>query len=233
VSASALPTPREPPAALTVDFCGLCGWVGMSGQSRVASVDCPNCGAGAHAVAYVRRRGAGLARHASDQAIETPPDFLSAVVKRFGPLAFDLAADRSNAKALRYYGVGGEQSNALATESPWGSVVGMPRGNRWLNPPFGHMLPWVEKAARTVREGQFSPGDRVLLLAPAAVGANWYLDWAMPFARTVLLRGRVQFVGQEHPYPKDLTLLLYGDAPGTEVWDWRSDVTVPAQRRGA
>jgi hypothetical protein len=37
-----------------------------------------------------------------------------------------------------------------------------------------------------------------------------------------LLNGRITFVGETMPYPKDCCLLVYGPdvAPGYDVWSW-------------
>jgi hypothetical protein len=48
--------------------------------------------------------GASLNRHTSKQDLGTPREFIRAVEKRWGPLAWDLAASAANTKAPRYLG---------------------------------------------------------------------------------------------------------------------------------
>lgn len=99
-----------------------------------------------------------------------------------------------------------------AIESGWG----------WLNPPFGDIAPWADKAS--------SCGARVAMLVPASVGSNWWAAHVHGRAYVVFLQGRLTFVGtppdpktgKPDPYPKDCALLLFGGTgPGYTVWDWR------------
>jgi phage N-6-adenine-methyltransferase len=165
----------------------------------------------------MKRTGAALARGKSRQDYQTPADFMKAVKRRFGAPRFDLAASAKNAQCKSYFT---KRDNAL--RQPW------PRSPwyNWLNPPFGNIAPWAAKCAA---ESQL--GARILFLVPAAVGSNWYRDNVFPYARTLLLNGRLMFVGQKDPYPKDLILAVYDrtldgyltevDGPGCEVWPWR------------
>lgn len=147
----------------------------------------------------------------SEQSVCTPPEFLRAVRRRFGIKAFaiDLAASADNAVAPLYYT---EADDAL--KQPW-RTSGRELG--WLNPPFGDLAPWAEKAWRESRLGA-----RFVMLVPAAVGANWWRDWIHGKPFVLFLNGRLTFVGHKQPYPKDCALMVYGPdvAPGYDVWTW-------------
>jgi hypothetical protein len=167
----------------------------------------------------IAKTGAAFKKGKSNQAIETPGDFISAVVERFGPLAFDLAANAANAQAARWYGPRGEAEDSLASTSPWTAL-----GNLWLNPPFDPMAPWAKKCADSLglRSGRSAPGTRIFLLSPASVGANWFRDHIHKQAMVYVLNGRLQFVGEDDPYPKDLMLSVYdGKHHGFDIWNWR------------
>lgn len=147
----------------------------------------------------------------SKQTYCTPPAFLSAVKRRFGiaEFAIDLAADADNAVAPLFYT---EAENALV--QPWRTKS---RELAWLNPPFADLAQWVEKAWNESRTAA-----RVAMLVPAGVGSNWWRDWVDHKAFVLLLNGRITFVGETMPYPKDCCLLIYGPdvAAGYEVWAW-------------
>jgi phage N-6-adenine-methyltransferase len=155
----------------------------------------------------------------SKQDVRTPKNFLAAVKLRLGIDAFavDLAASQSNTVAKQFYS---ERSNALI--QPW-----VFDGWNWLNPPFGDIRPWVQKACEESRLGAHTA-----MLVPAGVGANWWRDWVHGKARILLLNGRITFVGHKQAYPKDCALLIYepGVIPAYETWTWanehrRSEVT--------
>src|SRR5437762_1882787 len=96
----------------------------------------------------------------SKQDVRTPAVFLTAVKARLGIAAFtvDLAASRENTVAPKFYS---KRSNALVQSWNLG-------GWNWLNPEFGDIRPWVEKAWT-----ESSRGASTAMLVPAAVGANW------------------------------------------------------------
>lgn len=156
----------------------------------------------------------------SRQDYRTPAVFLDAVRRRFGLTAFaiDLAASEENAVAPLFYT---EAEDAL--QQPWRTKS---REFGWCNPPFANIAPWVRKAWRESRIGA-----RVLMLVPAGVGANWWRDHVDGKAFVLFLNGRITFVGETMPYPKDCVLLVYGPdvAPGQAVWSWSAKV-VPGGR---
>ena len=158
-----------------------------------------------------KKSGASFSRGSSKQVYSTPREFITAVKKHFGVKAFDhdLAASQENTQARSFFD---EKTDAFSKD--WTRL----KGNLWLNPPFGKIEPWVERCA-----GAGAAERRIFLLAPAAVGANWFARHVHGKARIYFINGRLSFDGM-HPYPKDVVLAVYGKAPGYEVWDWRKDV---------
>jgi len=113
------------------------------------------------------------------------------------------------------------QDDALTCE--WPDVAGW----CWLNPPFGHIEPWVKRAAHA--QVASPRPTAVLVLLPAAVGSNWFARWVDGWAQRVLfLNGRLAFMPEKPTwlYPKDCLLAEYRGVPGAwteyEVWNWRS-----------
>ena len=151
--------------------------------------------------------GAALHRGSSKQDYQTPREFITAVYQRLLIPGFELdaAASPKNAVSPLYY-----DENVNGLEWPWMTWT-------WCNPPFSNIAPWVRKAWEESLKGASSA-----VLIPSSVGANWWKDWVHDKAHVLLLNGRITFVGQEHPYPKDCALLLYTPQVrgGYEVWSW-------------
>lgn len=155
--------------------------------------------------------------HRSEQSVQTDPRLIAAVVRRWGPLVIDLAADAGNAQALSWIG---EEIDSLSL--PWLAVK---PGNRWLNPPFGNIAPWAKKCSE-----EAAPDRRIFLHVPASTGANWFRDYVWGKAYICFLSGRVTYVGHNTCYPKDTVVAVYGDLTtinrvteqrvGAEVWEW-------------
>jgi phage N-6-adenine-methyltransferase len=143
----------------------------------------------------------------SKQDYQTDPAFVRAVIKRWGPLSFDLAAHAGNHQCPRYYTV---QQNSLVQD--WSSLA----GNLWLNPPFLDIDPWAAKCSRT----ELQPGSRILFLTPAAVSTNWFADHVFGRARVFAVRPRLTFEGHTAGFPKDMILSVFGDAPAFCLWRW-------------
>lgn len=152
-------------------------------------------------------------RGRSKQDYQTPEDFLTAAKGLLGIEEFDwdLAASKHNTvRRVRYY-----DTNDDSLSMSW-SVAQDPPGWLWLNPPFANIRPWVEKA--------YESKAQIAMLVPASTGANWWRDWVHRKVYILLLNGRIKFVGQKDPYPKDCALLLYGGIrrwPGYHIWTWR------------
>jgi phage N-6-adenine-methyltransferase len=150
----------------------------------------------------------------SKQDYQTPPEFIKAVKNRLHIDEFkvDLAADFGNAQAPLWFN---EEQDSF--KQNWAEAA--KGGWAWLNPPYANITPWVEKAKQ-----EADNGAHVAVLVPASVGANWWLHWVEPWAWQVYLNGRLTFVGETAPYPKDCALLLYtpwGFA-GHEIWRWNN-----------
>lgn len=149
----------------------------------------------------------------SKQDYQTPPEFLTAVKKRLKIDQFDidLAASESNKVATMFYD---ETMNSLADYNRW--KVGS--GWAWLNPPYSNIRQWVEKASREKAN--------VAMLVPASPGSNWWVECVEPHAYISFLVGRLTFVGEGSPYPKDSALLLFSPwgFVGHEYWRWKEEL---------
>lgn len=155
--------------------------------------------------------------HRSKQDYETPPEFLIAVARRFGPIWIDLAASAENAKAKLFFD---EAANSFVQD--WAKAVVDFVG--WLNPPFGNLDEWAKKCALEAK--RLAPRAVVVMLCPASVGTNWWAEHVDGHAAEVLmLRPRISFVDTSAPYPKDLSLVVYrGETEGGTMyrpWRWR------------
>lgn len=153
----------------------------------------------------------------SRQDYQTPPEFLISLRERLSiaDFALDAAATYTNSVSSAYLD---ETINALHDDTSW--ISHQPGGWTYCNPPFGRVGPWVRKA--WIEAGR---GASIAMLLPAGVGSNWWRDYVDGRAHVLLLNGRLTFVGQTTPYPKDCVLLLYTPfiQGGYEVWDWRHE----------
>ena len=150
-------------------------------------------------------------RGRSKQDVGTDPKFIEAVKRRFGPIAFDLAASDENAKAPNYYR---KEDNSLI--QLWHEIKAV-NGVLWLNCEYDQIEPWVMKCAS---ESSLICKP-ILLLVPASVGANWFKHWVVPSAHVIFLNGRLTFEGHTQPYPKDLCLAVYfAGITGFSTWTW-------------
>ncbi len=163
-------------------------------------------------------------RDPQNQGHRTPPEFLHAVQRRFGRITFDLAATEDHqALGVDYYFT----PEVDSLKQDWSSVdvwamrnheLGKPPPMRvsWLNPPFSHITPWVEKLATECRTLPWW----TLCLVPASMGSKW---WDQHVLNKCVALGvtRMTFVGSDNSYPKDLALLCYGyGVSGHGFWDW-------------
>lgn len=155
--------------------------------------------------------GASLNRGGSDQTIETPSDFFSAIVHRFGRPELDLAATIDNRKCPQYIGEG-EDSLTVDWMRRLNGRIG------YLNPPFDPVEPWVTKCAE-----EYQRGSKILLLCRASVDSNWYWDHVHPNAVVYALTPRIKFVGQNAGYPSPLVLCTFNvlGVPGGPIQRWR------------
>lgn len=154
-----------------------------------------------------KKTGPSINRGSSNQSYETPPEFMGAVVRRFGRMDFDLACDIGTRKAGRYFT---EQDNALIQD--WHLLDGW----LWLNPPFSDIGTWAKKCAE---ESQY--GAKILFLVPASTGSGWYWNYVKPYAHVLHLRQRLTFMGATDGYPKDMVLCVYAyGLTGESSWSW-------------
>ncbi len=146
----------------------------------------------------------------SKQDYETPPELLSAIAKRFGPIVADLACTKENAKAPIAFT---KDQDSLTLS--WAKMC--PTGTLFLNPEFGNITPFAKKCAleSKTRHGL------IVMLVPASIGANWFARHVNGQAMVLGLSPRVTFVGEEQGYPKDLMLCVYGyGLHGFDGWRW-------------
>ena len=147
----------------------------------------------------------------SKQDYETPRVFLDAVERRFGPLQVDLAARADNAKAPLFVT---PEEDSLAVD--WVERFG--DKHCWLNPPYANIAPWAAKCKDFARR---SATGRISFLTPASIGSNWFADFVHHKGYVLNLQGRITFVGESAPYPKDCILTVFGSQMyGNEVWKW-------------
>lgn len=160
----------------------------------------------------------------SRQDFATPLDFLDAVRARFGAIAWDLAANASNCTAnapRNYYGPGSAAGEDSLVQD-WSKLS----GTLFLNPPFGDIATWAEKAHASWRAVQADPARRhrhdwrLLLLTPASVGANWFARNVHGAACVLAISPRLTFGSETQPYPKDLILSVYALRPTFDLWRW-------------
>lgn len=148
----------------------------------------------------------------SKQDYGTPPEFIRAIERRFGLIDCDLAARSDNTVAPKFYTP--EQDSLI---QPW--AAHHPTGNLFLNPPFAHIEPWAAKCAAQCLNRQ----GWILMLVPASVGSLWFHRHVRNDAHWDGIP-RMQFVGADHLYPKDLMLCAFGyGVRGNGYWDWRHD----------
>lgn len=151
----------------------------------------------------------------SEQCVATPLDFVRAIEERFGMLEIDLAATADNAKASKFIA---PEQDSLSSSCAWEAQFAT---NAFLNPEFGDLKRWTAKCAAVSRvlRGQ----QRILMLAQASVGAEWYWQNVAPHAYVLVLSPRLKFVGHAHQFPKDLMLAVYSSSagPGMARWRWK------------
>jgi len=148
----------------------------------------------------------------SVQDVQTPPEFIEALTSRFGSIDFDLAATKENAVAKRFYT---PEDDSLSKD--WNKLT----GTLYLNCPFGKMKPWVTKAV----VARYRP-DWLLMLMPASVAANWWVEDVAPYAFVLTLSPRITFAGHSTGFPRDLALACFGfgGVRGFENWRWDAHV---------
>jgi hypothetical protein len=169
--------------------------------------------------------------HRSRQDYETPPELITAVEQRFGPITWDVAATAENAviAGSRFFSPDGID----ALTDNWSlRFLRDARELLWLNPPFGAIATdWAPLVGRWTRR---LPWLRLVMLTPASVGSEWFQAHVHRRAMVLALSPRLTFVGAADPYPKDCMLSCYGfGVTGFDVWRWDEDHDAPRPAESA
>lgn len=152
----------------------------------------------------------------SKQDYSTPPAFLDAVARRFGPIDFDLAARADNAVAPLFYS---PEDDSLRQD--W-ALPGIRVA--FLNPPFAEIRPWAAKLESVRCLPRWT-----LMLVPASMGSKWWADHILGKCQADGIP-RLAFAGADGLYPKDLALLCAGfGVAGAGYWDWRVEIAGAAE----
>jgi hypothetical protein len=187
----------------------------------------------------------------SKQDYKTQSDLMAAIVARFGPITFDLAALAANTQSPNYFapctGPEGplpfddEAYGIDAFDHPWAHLATNRfrregyTGLLWLNCEFNDIPTWAARCRDEAKQGA-----NILLLTPASVGANWFSDLIAPYADTYLLKPRLSFIPKQ-TYNKDCMIShfvvpkirSYGpfkvvgapedDTRVLEIWNWKKN----------
>ncbi len=131
----------------------------------------------------------------------TPQSLYDALDAEFH-FTLDVCATAENAKVERFFTL---DDDAL-TEAWTGAC--------WMNPPYSRMTEFMDKAARSARDGAI-----VCCLVPSRTDVDWWWQYARQ-GEIRLLRGRLSFVdneGNTGPAPFPSAVIILGLAPGL-VW---------------
>lgn len=139
----------------------------------------------------------------------TPQPIFDVLNAEFG-FQLDVCATAENAKCERFFTV---QENGLAQK--WSGMC-------WMNPPYGTEMPrWIRKAYESAVEGDAT----VVCLVPARTDTAWFHNFCAA-GEIRFLRGRITFVGSEHPAPFPSMVVVfhaYLDPGGTmKAWECKS-----------
>lgn len=169
----------------------------------------------------------------SKQDYSTPPAFLEAIARQFGAIDLDLACRTDNMVAA--YGLAHDKGLDALTQD-WETPIACDANGEsggavynlhmalvrvaFANPPFADIRPWAAK----VESCRWLP-RWTLMLVPASMGSKWWVDHVLNKTMAFGIP-RMQFVGADSLYPKDLALIAAGfGVSGTGYWDWRKLVT--------
>jgi phage N-6-adenine-methyltransferase len=130
----------------------------------------------------------------------TPPERFAEWNAKYGPFDLDPCATPENAKCPHYFT---REQDGLAQR--W-------FGRVWLNPPFGRLDLWLQKAWESVASGDAA---LVVALVPSRTGTRWWHRWAYR-GEFHFLEGRLKFGGAATPAKFDSALLIYRAGAGVE-----------------
>jgi phage N-6-adenine-methyltransferase len=169
--------------------------------------------------------GPRITKGKSDGTYGTPDDFIAAVMKKFGSIVWDLAADKRNAVVKEFFSKEDDafKQDWAAVSKKYANDIGRP-GLLWLNPPFANIGPWARMALEESKKGA-----EIAFLVPASVGAKWFRDYCFRQADVYFLYGRLKFKGEPTVYPKDCMLVHFHPSWGgmefkEDIWDWRKEL---------
>lgn len=191
----------------------------------------------------------------SKQDYQTQAELMAAIVARFGPISFDLAAHAGNKQSPNYFapctGPDGplpfdkEAFGIDAFDHSW-EYLSTNRFRRdghigllWLNCEFNDIPLWAARCRDEAKKGA-----NILLLTPASVGSNWFTNLITPYADTYLLKPRLSFIPRR-TYIKDCMLSHFvkpsvrswgkyrvagtpedgQDVRLLEIWNWKKNKT--------
>jgi hypothetical protein len=187
----------------------------------------------------------------SKQDYKTQADLMEAIVARFGPITFDLAALAENKQSPHYFAPCTGPEGPLPFDKAAFGIDAFDHswydlstnffrrdgysGLLWLNCEFNDIPTW---AARCRDEAKH--GANILLLTPASVGANWFSELIAPYADTYLLKPRLSFIPKQ-TYNKDCMISHFvspsvrnlgafrvvgapeGNMRSLEIWNWKKN----------
>ena len=134
-----------------------------------------------------------------DQETATPWSLFDIYNKRFGPFTIDVCASKANTKCRIF--ISKETTNALKVHWPYGSVA-------WMNPPFGGLYDWMQKAYLSARDD----GCTVVCLVPCWTSDRWFHQFCSR-AEIIFLRDRVHFVdadgGDKGGFPTPIMIVVF------------------------
>jgi phage N-6-adenine-methyltransferase len=170
--------------------------------------------------ALLAPKGAKGPKGGGPQDVRTPPEFFKFIEHHLGiKFVIDLAATPENALCPAYYsledGVDSLQKDwSLGTSDEfWG----------WLNPPYGHVLPWVRKAKLECERGA-----RIVMLLRASSG-KWFADHIYgQNCHVMRMYGRMKFPGYGGDGSNfDTQVVSFDGKPyRDELWDWKRDMNI-------
>ena len=129
---------------------------------------------------------------------ETPREFFERLDGEFH-FDLDVCAFPHNAKCLAYFT---KEDDGLARD--WG------KHTCWMNPPYGKDIKaWMTKALDASRRGA-----TVVCLVPSRTDTAWWHDTVIAGGAEVrFVRGRLRFVGAEHPAPFPSAVVIFRPPP--------------------
>ena len=162
--------------------------------STSAECQCKMMGKRADELCELRRKLAMRVYHKSQRHDwETPPAVFAEYDAEFH-FTLDVCATAETAKCARFFSPVDE-----GLVQDWGDDV------CWMNPPYGREIAaWMEKAYRSSLAGA-----TVVCLVPARTGTRWWQDWVLEKAEVRLRKGRITFVGAQHPAGFDSVAVIY------------------------